>query len=277
MSLIDVINSSYSISWAYNVYTITVQTNPVQNIYVSGYNLALFASNRNPDVFYMGPTDHSLTVLQWKLCTSPANADNPPTLQGLLKAIIALNVGISTFDTDVTFKGLVEFDQDITTESNLTVDGTSTLTGNVSTGNALTVGGDLTVDGAMNNFSVNAASSNGNTIQLLQSGYDSSTQVGIWNIQLSDPITEGMYSIGFTAPAGASSNPVFTVQANGYCSVNKGNNAAVATLEINGTLQSDGETTLVEDVTCNADLTVEGDLTVDGTSTLREMLPLMGI
>jgi len=125
MSLIDVINSSYSISWAYNVYTITVQTNPVQNIYVSGYNLALFASNRNPDVF----------------------------LQGLLQAIIALNVGISQFDTDVTFKGLVDFDEDVTAESNLTVegnltvDGTSTLTGNVTTTNALSVGGDLTVTG----------------------------------------------------------------------------------------------------------------------------------
>jgi len=105
------INDKYSITWENSVYTITYDVTPVVTVQISSYGLSLFPSYRNPDVF------------------SPANADFPRTMQGLLTAIQNLNTGQATY-------GSLDL---------VASDGTD---GHPASSGDLTVGGSVDIDGA---------------------------------------------------------------------------------------------------------------------------------
>jgi len=137
------INDHYSITWENSVYTITYATDPVVTVEISSYGLSLFPSYRNPNVFYMGPTDQALTTLNWTLCTSPANSVDPPTMQGLLTAIKNLNTGKATFASmDLELKAATS--NNPPSSGNLTVGGNADIDGTTTMGGPVTVNADAT-------------------------------------------------------------------------------------------------------------------------------------
>jgi len=121
-------------------YTISYATDSEVTVQISSYVLSLFPSYRNPDVFYMGPTDQNLTTLNWMVCTSPANSTTPATMQGLLTAIKYLNTGKVTYGS----LALVVSDSAPKSDRNLSVGGNTIIDGSTTLGGTVTANADAT-------------------------------------------------------------------------------------------------------------------------------------
>jgi len=255
------INDKYSITWENSVYTITYDVTPVVTVQISSYGLSLFPSYRNPDVFYMGPTDQNLTTLNWTLCTSPANADFPRTMQGLLTAIQNLNTGQATY-------GSLDLVVSDGTDGHPASSGDLTVGGSVDIDGATTFGGTVTANAdATFNYPVTLK----DTLSVAGTSTFSETVTVDDNVN----ITGGNLAVTSTEIPGAT--PVGgNLSITGTSSLT-GDVTTRNTLTVGTNLSVDGTSTLTGDVTTTNALTVGTNLTVDGTSTFTGDASFNGI
>jgi len=281
------INDKYSITWENSVYTITYDVTPVVTVQISSYGLSLFPSYRNPDVFYMGPTDQNLTTLNWTLCTSPANADFPRTMQGLLTAIQNLNTGQATYGSldlvasdgtdghpassgDLTVGGSVDIDGATTFGGTVTANADAIFNYPVTMEDTLTVGGDLTVNALCtfnNNVEVVGQEIINGSVGIVYSSpnplYFSNTN-GTVNINPTSYPSDGCF---FDLPA-LGNGTTDTLATLGLGQTFTGANTFSGTTTISGALDATSTLSVTDASTLSGDVSVGGTLSVTGTSSL---------